>query len=174
MAWDIAGVLSVFFAGSALHFAYEASGNCPWVGAFAPVNESVWEHFKLGFWPGVAFALVEWAAGPRGGGFWAGRAAWLLAVPLIVGAGFYAYTAVLGRHLLAADILLFLGAVAAGRGVGRAVERGLPPGPSSTAGGVALLGAMAILFALATFCPPKWPVFRDSRTGLYGLPRGRG
>ena len=47
-------------AGTALHFAYDWCLS-PLVGLFAPVNESVWEHLKLLFWPFLAagFALTH-------------------------------------------------------------------------------------------------------------------
>ena len=57
--WITALVLTAL-AGTGLHFAY---GICPepLVGLFAPVNESVWEHLKLLFWPFLAagFALTR-------------------------------------------------------------------------------------------------------------------
>ena len=37
-------------AGAALHFLYDLCP-APLVGLFAPVNESVWEHLKLLYWP---------------------------------------------------------------------------------------------------------------------------
>ncbi len=44
--------------GSALHFAYEWSGNNFIVGLFTPVNESVWEHLKLILVPCTLFGIV--------------------------------------------------------------------------------------------------------------------
>lgn len=38
-----------------LHFLYEWSGENAVVGMFTPINESIWEHLKLVFWP-----LVFW------------------------------------------------------------------------------------------------------------------
>ena len=45
--------------GTGLHFAYSL---CPvaFVGLFAPVNESVWEHLKLLAVPMLLFAVVEY------------------------------------------------------------------------------------------------------------------
>lgn len=48
--------LAAAFVGSALHFLYDL-----WPGALtaliSPINESVWEHFKLLFWPTLAAAF---------------------------------------------------------------------------------------------------------------------
>ena len=41
----------IWISGTLLHFAYEISGRNPLVSLFAPINESVWEHYKLAFFP---------------------------------------------------------------------------------------------------------------------------
>lgn len=53
------GFLFTVIAGSLLHFAFAASGGNTLIGAFTPVNESVWEHLKLLLIPAVAFSAVE-------------------------------------------------------------------------------------------------------------------
>ena len=47
----IAGILCVSILGTLLHFTYRWSGRNPLIGLIAPVNESVWEHMKLLFFP---------------------------------------------------------------------------------------------------------------------------
>nr|WP_236945659.1 DUF6512 family protein [Enterocloster clostridioformis] len=53
----IAGILSVSLLGTLLHFTYRWSGRNPLIGLIAPVNESVWEHMKLLFFPMLLFGL---------------------------------------------------------------------------------------------------------------------
>lgn len=45
------GILFINLFGILLHFLYDFSGKVLIVGIFAPINESVWEHLKLGFYP---------------------------------------------------------------------------------------------------------------------------
>ena len=54
--WWTVCFLSIL-AGSALHFLYDLWPN-PLTAVFAPVNESVWEHLKLLYWPFLAAAFV--------------------------------------------------------------------------------------------------------------------
>ena len=61
-SWETIGVLFIVLAGSALHFVFEWTGYWRPVAWLAAVNESVWEHFKLAFWPSLFFAVVEYAA----------------------------------------------------------------------------------------------------------------
>jgi len=50
---EVIGTLFIIIQGSAFHFTYELSGNNPVVGSISAVNESVWEHLKLAFWPAL-------------------------------------------------------------------------------------------------------------------------
>ena len=47
--YELAGIVFTVIIGTMLHFTFELSGNQPVVGVFSAVNESVWEHLKLGF-----------------------------------------------------------------------------------------------------------------------------
>jgi len=60
LKWEVSGILFVFLLGALLHFLFEWSGESRIVGLFASVNESVWEHFKQGFWPMCLFAAIEY------------------------------------------------------------------------------------------------------------------
>lgn len=42
-----------------LHFSYAWLGKLNMVGMFTPINESIWEHLKLLFWP----LLLWWGIG---------------------------------------------------------------------------------------------------------------
>jgi hypothetical protein len=49
LRWELGGIAFVVILGSVLHFAFEWSGRAIPIGPIAAVNESVWEHLKLGF-----------------------------------------------------------------------------------------------------------------------------
>lgn len=57
--FELAGICFIIIFGSILHFTFEWAGHNPIVGVFSAVNESVWEHLKLGFWPAIVFARIE-------------------------------------------------------------------------------------------------------------------
>ena len=46
--------------GTLLHFIYEWSGNNVIIASFSAVNESVWEHLKLVFYPMLILGLIEY------------------------------------------------------------------------------------------------------------------
>lgn len=56
---ELAGAVFTILLGSMLHFTFELSGGNPVVGVFSAVNESVWEHLKLAYWPALAYMVIE-------------------------------------------------------------------------------------------------------------------
>ena len=49
--YQIFSVIFTFILGTLLHFTYQLSGRNEIVGLFSAVNESVWEHLKLLYFP---------------------------------------------------------------------------------------------------------------------------
>ena len=58
MIWQIVGWIVIFGLGALWHFMYEWIQWKP-IGWLLPVNESVWEHIKLMFWPALLYYIVE-------------------------------------------------------------------------------------------------------------------
>ena len=46
--------------GTLSHFVYEWSGENPLLAGFFPINESVWEHLKLLFFPTLLYSVIEY------------------------------------------------------------------------------------------------------------------
>ena len=59
LRYELFGMLFVSILGGLLHFTFELSGFNPIVGTFSAVNESVWEHLKLGFWPILLLTIIR-------------------------------------------------------------------------------------------------------------------
>ena len=55
------GIIFTFILGTLLHFVYEWSGSNVIVGIFSPVNESVWEHLKLLYFPMSLWLLLGYS-----------------------------------------------------------------------------------------------------------------
>jgi hypothetical protein len=168
--WELVEAIFIILVGSVLHFVFAWSGYWPPMAVIAPVNESVWEHLKLAFWPALAFALIEYAAlRERANNYWVAKGVALFSMPALIVALFYAYTAVAGDNVLAVDIVVFVVSVAVGQWISYRIllarkARGL-------VGGLALVAlvTMVAAFSLLSYYPPRLPLFRDSVTGQHGL-----
>jgi hypothetical protein len=116
LRWELAGIAFIFVAGFPWHYVFGWLGGWRQAALVFPVNESVWEHTKLCFWPALIWALIEYPfIGKRTAGFWAAKAAGLLTMVVLMAVLFYGYLAVLGRSVLWANLLDFAIATAAGQ-----------------------------------------------------------
>jgi hypothetical protein len=171
--WEITGALFIVVAGSALHFAFAWTNRWWPLAVFAAVNESIWEHLKLAFWPGLFWAAVTFRAV---GVSWSENLSikgvtLLLTACLIVGI-FVSYSHILGRNILILDIgtfalAVFIGQLASALLIIRTVKDRKP-----VRLGLALLFVQLAAYSLFTFYPPNLWLFVDSRTETVGiLPR---
>ena len=58
-AWQVAGFIFTGIAGVILHFLFDWTNESIIVAPFSAVNESIFEHMKLLFFPMFVFALIE-------------------------------------------------------------------------------------------------------------------
>ena len=170
LKWEIGGVVFVFLLGTLLHFVFEWSGESAPMGAIASVNESVWEHFKQGFWPMCLYAAIEyWFIRTRVNNFLTAKAVAVYLIPLVTGVVFYAYTTVIGEHILIVDILIFLVAIIVGQLTSfRILNLAKLPLYASVISLILIL-TLALVLILFTYYPPHLPIFLEG-TGFYGLP----
>ena len=167
--WQVAGFLFTSVVGTLLHFLYDWSGESRIAGLFSAVNESIWEHMKLVYFPMFLFALVQrrFADDSR---FCCIKLAGILTALLLIPTLYYTYTGALG---ISADwfniTIFFLAAGAAyyleSKLFQSSVSCTVPSGISF--GLLLLIGLLSVLF---TFCTPVIPLFADPRTGRYGIP----
>lgn len=169
-AWENAGFLFVCAAGCLNHFLYEWTG-CGAAGWISPVNESVWEHLKILFFPALLFAAAEYAAGGRETAtFLFAKTCGMVCGMAFIVAAFYTYAGVIGRSFLWADILLFfLGAAAALRRTRVLLSRPRCGGRRFQILSLAALAALILAFVLFTRFPPRIALFMDPAGGYFGM-----
>lgn len=155
-------ILSFFSAavlGAGWHFLY-ALLPCPLTAVLAPVNESVWEHLKLLYFPPFVVGFVmglRWKLAQRR--FWSAMAAAILAMQVLLLGSFYTLTEGFGVEAgLVFDISLYYIALALGWVLlyqlsrNGAAERWIGP----LLIGLGALGAALVVFTVAT---PTLPIF---------------
>ena len=169
--WQLGGFLFVCAAGTALHFLYQWSGESVAAAPFAAVNESVWEHMKLLFWPMLLWAGAERAVlGGYSRGFWPAKALGTLLGLALIPALYYTYTGALDVSVMWVDIaIFFVAAAAAFLAETRMLARDWRCRGGARASALVLLLLLSAAFVLCTFVPPRFPLFRDPATGFYGL-----
>lgn len=169
LALEIAGTLFIIFLGTALHFTFAFSGKNSIVGSFSAVNESVWEHLKLPFWPSLLWMLIEmYPLRKTVSNFFTAKAIGTIVMIVIIPAVFYAYTA-FTEEILAVDIATFMIAVVVGQIISYRLFKKGKPSKRTEIIAIIVIALLAIVFITFTFYPPHLPIFQDSNTGQYGL-----
>ncbi len=170
LVWELAGIVFIVVLGTVLHFAFGWSGRWTPIAPIAAVNESVWEHLKLGFWPALAYAALEYSRfGKSANNFFFAKTLGIYLIPITIVVLFYSYTAILGHDLLIVDIASFVVAVIVGQLVSYKLLLASPLQERLSRFAPIALAVLGILFVLFTFYPPQLSLFRDSVTGAYGI-----
>ena len=151
---------TLFFAGWIWHSLYTVTGYNDVVGLIAPINESLWEHLKLGYGATLVLMVQDtWQSVARSqSSSIIGRAIGIIAMNVFVVVGFYAYSLSIGRSIVVVDIMLY--GVASWIAVlihNRINER--TPSATMEYIGIALLMIIAGVFAWCTMYVPAAAIF---------------
>jgi len=166
---ELVGIVFIIVLGGALHFVFDLSGEWPPLALIAAVNESVWEHLKLGFWPALVYFLIEYRyIRKSSSNFLFAKAIGILLIPAAITVLFYAYTAFI-QDMLAADLTIFVVAVVVGQLTSYKVLTVSPLPSWVNRLGMVLLILLAIAFGTLTYYAPQLPIFRDPISGGYGI-----
>lgn len=166
--WQVAGFIFTAVVGTLLHFLFDWTDGNVVAALFSAVNESIWEHIKLLFYPMVAFSLIEYFYwGREGKAFWCVKLAGIVLGMVLVPALYYTYTGALGVQSSWFNITIFF-LVA---GVVFWTQTKLFQKELACRRGWALAAVLliAVAFTVLTFTPPHIPLFRDPVTGSFGL-----
>ena len=159
--WQIAGFIFTGVLGVLLHFLYDISNQNTVVAIFSAVNESIWEHLKLLFFPMFLFAIIQkWYMGKYFNNFWCVKLTGIALAIALVPILYYTINGIFGSMADWFNIAIFYIASACAYIVEAMLflKNILPCKSPRTA--VAVLFTFAFLFALFTFYPPSFPIFQ--------------
>ena len=168
--WQIGGFLFTSAVGTFLHFLFDLTGGSAAAAMFSAVNESIWEHMKLIYYPMILFAILQWYfVGRNQPGYWCVKLAGLLLALTVIPVVYYTYTGVLGTSADWFNIAIFFIAAGAAYWLEYGMMATEHPCPVGNAGSIAGILAIGILFTVFTFRPPRIPLFQDPISKGYGF-----
>jgi hypothetical protein len=168
--WRLAGFVAVTILGFLLHYLYAWTGSSKVIGFFVPVNESVWEHLKLGYWSVVLFSAAEYLTKKYSANNYAfAKLTGIIAMEFTIVLVFYGYTSLAGRHIVLLDISAYI--------IGAMVCQFLTyfllqlnPLPASINRlSLAVCIGLGVVFGLTTYYPPHIPLFKDKNDNTFGI-----
>ena len=169
--WQAVAVAFTWIVGTLFHFLYDWSGEAIWAALFTPVNESIWEHLKLLFFPTLFFFCLEYAVCKESyPTLLVGKTVGIVLGLWIIPLAYYWFLGALGIQEMWLDIAIFLSAVLLTEAVCCWVTLANPTEVRwQMVTSVAVLCLIAVAMMVFTFVTPHLPIFRDPITGGYGL-----
>ena len=167
--YQFLGFIVTSILGTLLHFLYEWT-DIKFIALFSGVNESVWEHMKILFFPLLAYAVFEsryFYNDYRN--FWCVKLIGILSGLLSIPTMYYTYTGALGVSADWFNITIYFLAAAITYKTETKMLKSKKMFCISQIAALIILVLITMLFMLFTFFPPKIPLFQDPVTKLYGL-----
>lgn len=157
--------------GTLLHFIYEWSGNNVIIASFSAVNESVWEHLKLVFYPMLILGLIEYYFVKNiANNYIEAKAIGIFTAISFIVISFFTYTGIIGTNFFIIDILIFIISIILGEWTSYKLMKRKNESTIQTkilAGGILIF--ILSCFIIFTYVTPQVNLFRDFTNGTYGI-----
>ena len=166
--YKIFSVIFIFILGTLLHFTYDLSNGNQIIATFSSINESVWEHLKLLYFPmlltiiiGIFYFKKDYSI------FLCSKVAGIIVAISFTIIFFYTYTGILGKNIAFIDITSFFIATILGEFVAYTLIINKFKCNKKTA--VLILVIFLISFITFTYHTPNIGIFKDPQTERYGI-----
>lgn len=168
LIFEIISTIFIMILGIILHFTFKWSNNNVLVSTFSPVNESIWEHLKLLFFPMLATTIM--------GYFYKGKNIYNYLCAKVLGIVlamfftvifFYTYTGIIGTNFAIVDIASFFIAVLLSQYV--AYQKMQSTFFCNNQVTIIILLILYLCFLVFTFLPPHIALFKDPITEMFGI-----
>ena len=169
-----AQIIVIFFSlilGTLLHFTYEWSGRNLFVASFSAVNESVWEHLKLAFFPMIIAAIIEYFfVKDEVNNYIEAKTIGIFTAISFIVVLFFTYSGIIGTSIIVIDILIFIASIILGEYVAyKLMKREDESTYITEILSIIILVFLLICFIVFTYLPPEVNLFRDVMKGVYGI-----
>lgn len=161
--FSIIGLFVIFGLAAFWHFLFELLPT-RLIAVISPVNESVWEHMKLFYFPALIWYVVTYAAaGKHYPNFAFSHALALIVMPVAALILHYAWTLVFPESAIADIVFTFI-AIAIGSYIAyKLTKSGLTLGrPVFYYVSMLIVIGLWMAYAVFTFNPPNHPLFQSS------------
>lgn len=166
--YQIFSSIFVCILGTVLHFTYDLSGGNSIIALFSAVNESVWEHLKLLFFPMLITTIIGYFyIGKNVPNFLCSKTIGIITSILFTVIFFYTYSGILGKNIAIIDISSFFVATILGEYIAYRLMNSTLKCNKKIA--IIVLIMMGICFITFTNSAPKIGIFKDPITGQYGI-----
>lgn len=166
--YQIVSAIFVCILGTLLHFTYEFFDENIFVASFSAINESVWEHLKLLFFPMLFTTVVGYFyIEKHTHNFLCSKTLGILISILFIIIFFYTYAGIIGKSIVFIDIASFFVAVILGEYL--AYKLIISNFKCNNIISIIILTIILICFIVFTYFTPNIGIFKDPVTNQYGI-----
>lgn len=166
--YQIFSIFFTFILGTLLHFTYKLSGENQFVAIFSSINESVWEHLKLLYFPMLLTTIIGYFyIGKNIPNFLCSKSIGIIVAMLFTVIFFYTYTGIWGKNIAIIDIASFFIATILGEATSYLLIINKFKCNNKIA--ILILVIIFISFVVFTFKTPQIGIFKDPLTARYGI-----
>lgn len=165
----VLGYIFIVLLGSFLHFTYDLSNHNKTVALFSAVNESTWEHIKLGLTPYLIWTVIDGIKYFNNPNFFVAKTLGALTIIIMIPLLFYGYKIFTKKSILFVDISIFFVTILLVQIINYIVLNMKPFSNLIRNTSMYLFVLIIICYLLLTFFPIKSFLFKDPITKKYGL-----
>ena len=168
---QIIAIIFSIICGTLFHFVYQWTGENKIIAAFVPVNESIWEHLKLVFYPTGIFAIIEYFIVKNiVNNYLEAKTIGIFVAIFFIIVAYFTYTGIIGAGIFFIDILIFILSIIIGECVAyKLMTRKNESNEKTKILAIIILVFLLFGFILFTYYSPEVNLFRDFTTGNYGI-----
>ena len=107
MIFLIVSIIIISLVGTLSHFLYDLSNHNKFIGIFAAVNESTWEHIKIALTPTILWSLVDGYMYGDEPSYFLAKLSSLIVIILLMPILFYGHKYVARKDYFVFDIVSF-------------------------------------------------------------------
>ena len=158
--YQIISFVFCIILGTLLHFTYKLSGENKIIGLLSAINESVWEHLKLVYFPMLISIIIGTLIFKKDyPNFFCLKTIGLIFSMFFIVIFFYTYSGILGKNIAIVDILSFFIAVFIGEFISYAlIVNHFKCNKTISA---IILIVLFTCFIVFTYSPPNFGIFAD-------------
>ena len=159
---EIYQTLLIIIVGIISHFLYEWSNHNVIIGLLSPVNESIWEHLKLIFFPMLIPLFFNFNKN-----YFQARIMGILSAILFLVLTFYTYSGIIGDNYAIVNIILYVLSILLGQFISYlSLQNNIYFNITVS---IIIFLTLLICFIIFTFYPPRISMFQDPISCTYGI-----
>ena len=168
LKYELTSTIFIMILGVIFHFIYEWTNNNVIVALFSPVNESIWEHLKLLYFPMILTIIIGYFYnGKNYKNYICAKTLGIIISMIFTVVAYYTYSGAIGKNIDIINILLFFVSVILGQYI--AIRNIMLEKDCNKTKSIIVLIIIGLLFIFFTFNPPNIGIFKDPITGLFGI-----